>query len=106
MPAEGTNPLFALFALIGTNPRWWSFALAALVVIGLLGAMVSTASTQLMAASHAFYEDIYTRGDIDPAKRLVDLGEVRRIRWFMLGFTTLAESPRHPWASTEMILRR
>jgi Na+/proline symporter len=59
-PAEGVNPLVSVLKVIGTTGGFISIAVLFLAVLGLYGAMLSTASTQLIAVSHTLYEDVFS----------------------------------------------
>ncbi len=61
VPETGINPLVTLLAEIGNSENLFSASILFLVVAGLYGAMLSTASTQLIAVSHTIYEDIISR---------------------------------------------
>lgn len=54
----GENPLLTLLATIGLKSGVLGQVVLFFVVLGLFGAMLSTASTQLIAVSHTLYEDI------------------------------------------------
>lgn len=54
------NPLAAVLQVIGTWGTFFSGAVLFVVVLGLYGAMLSTASTQLIAVSHSVYEDVFS----------------------------------------------
>lgn len=87
---EGTNPLFSFAVKVEQGTGVWRHLLIGLVVIGLLGAMISTASTQLMASSHAFYEDIYRRLAGKTDARLSDPKETGALRLFIAGLIGVA----------------
>lgn len=55
-PAEGENLLVTLLKSLTSSP--FGQIVTFCVVLGLYGAMLSTASTQLIAVSHTIYEDI------------------------------------------------
>ncbi len=57
-PVAGENPLITLLAFLGLKMGIFGKIILFLVVLGLFGAMLSTASTQLIAVSHTIYEDI------------------------------------------------
>ncbi len=59
-PAEGVNPLVSLVRVIGGSPGILAAAILFLTTLGLYGAMLSTASTQLIAVSHTLYEDVFS----------------------------------------------
>ncbi|MHC4123564.1 MAG: hypothetical protein ACYSSI_08330 [Planctomycetota bacterium] len=59
-PTEGVNPLFSLLDVIRNSKGPLPVAVLFITVIGLYGAMLSTASTQLIAVSHTLYEDIFS----------------------------------------------
>ena len=60
-PVEGENPLLTLLATVGLKSGAFGQLVLFFVVLGLFGAMLSTASTQLIAVSHTLYEDIASR---------------------------------------------
>jgi SSS family solute:Na+ symporter len=60
-PAAGVNPLVSLVNVIGNTKGILSGCILLLAVLGLYGAMLSTASTQLIAVSHTLYEDVFSR---------------------------------------------
>jgi Na+/proline symporter len=57
-PVAGENPLITLLAFLGLKMGFFGKIILFLVILGLFGAMLSTASTQLIAVSHTIYEDI------------------------------------------------
>jgi sodium/pantothenate symporter len=60
-PVENINPLITLVNAIGNTKGPLALIVLFLVTSGLYGAMLSTASTQLIAVSHTMYEDIFSR---------------------------------------------
>ncbi|HIJ70194.1 MAG TPA: hypothetical protein HPP87_02380 [Planctomycetes bacterium] len=58
---ERVNPLVSVVNVIGGNKGVFSGFILFLVILGLYGAMLSTASTQLIAVSHTLYEDVFSR---------------------------------------------
>ena len=60
-PQKATNPLISVLNLIGSMKGPFAIAVLFIVVLGLYGAMLSTASTQLIAVSHTLYEDVFSR---------------------------------------------
>ncbi len=60
-PAEGINPLLSVLNLIANTKGILSVCVLFLAVLGLYGAMLSTASTQLIAVSHTLYEDVVSQ---------------------------------------------
>jgi sodium/pantothenate symporter len=60
-PVQGVNPLVSLVRAIGTTGGLFSSVVLFVSVIGLYGAMLSTASTQLIAVSHTLYTDVFVR---------------------------------------------
>jgi len=60
-PSEGVNPLVALVGVISSSRGLFASAILFVTVIGLYGAMLSTASTQLIAVSHTLYADVFRR---------------------------------------------
>ena len=59
-PTQGLNPLVCVLNVIGNTPGLLSVCVLFLAVLGLYGAMLSTASTQLIAVSHTLYEDVFS----------------------------------------------
>ncbi|MGB0523180.1 MAG: sodium:solute symporter family protein [Flammeovirgaceae bacterium] len=57
-PVKGENPLITLLAYTGYQAGVFGKIILFFGVLGLFGAMLSTASTQLIAVSHTIYEDI------------------------------------------------
>jgi Na+/proline symporter/Fe-S-cluster containining protein len=60
-PAAGINPLLSLLTVMGAAGGFFAELVLFITVLGLYGAMLSTASTQLIAVSHTLYADIFTR---------------------------------------------
>ena len=60
-PVQSVNPLVSLVGTIGNTKGLLSTAILFISVIGLYGAMLSVASTQLIAVSHALYADVFLR---------------------------------------------
>jgi len=60
-PIEGVNPLVSVLNVVGSTKGFLSVCVLFFVVLGLYGAMLSTASTQLIAVSHTLYEDVFSR---------------------------------------------
>ena len=54
------NPLAVVLKVVGTSGTLFSGGVLFVVVLGLYGAMLSTASTQLIAVSHSVYEDVFS----------------------------------------------
>jgi Na+/proline symporter len=85
-PSEGQNPLLALLSSIGASDRSIGPVVLFLVVLGLYGAMFSTASTQLIAVVHTVYEDIVARLRKRPlSQRLNSSHELRFSRVLLVG---------------------
>ncbi|MFH1371839.1 MAG: YkgJ family cysteine cluster protein [Planctomycetota bacterium] len=62
VPSEQqVNPLISLVGIIGATGGLLAPAVLFITVIGLYGAMLSTASTQLIAVSHTLYADVFLR---------------------------------------------
>lgn len=57
-PKETENPLITLLRYIYTTENRLGSTILFLVTLGIFGAMLSTASTQLIAVSHTLYEDL------------------------------------------------
>jgi len=60
-PQPDTNPLLAVVHVIGTTTGPLALIILFFTVLGLYGAMLSTASTQLIAVSHTVYADVFSR---------------------------------------------
>ena len=60
-PADEVNPLISLIHIIGHTSGWFGILIMFVTVLGLYGAMLSTASTQLIAVSHTLYVDVFSR---------------------------------------------
>ncbi len=60
-PQDGINPLFSLLETIGKVKGPLAGTILFIACLGLYGAMLSTASTQLIAVSHTLYEDVFSR---------------------------------------------
>ncbi|MBN2018915.1 MAG: YkgJ family cysteine cluster protein [Sedimentisphaerales bacterium] len=60
-PTEGVNPLVTLVGVIGSSGGVFTSAVLFVTVVGLYGAMLSVASTQLVAVSHLLYTDVFLR---------------------------------------------
>ena len=58
-PDQGVNPLIALVRVVGSTGGFFATTVLFVMVIGLYGAMLSTASTQLIAVSHTLYVDVF-----------------------------------------------
>jgi Na+/proline symporter len=92
-PQEGRNPLFSLLETIGHTKGPLAAGILFIACLGLYGAMLSTASTQLIAVSHTLYEDVFSRLRKYPlAERLLmkkELGFSRTILVLAAVFSTL-----------------
>ncbi len=62
VPSEEVNPLLTLLNAVGGMSGAIPMIVLFFVVLGLYGAMLSTASTQLIAVSHTVYEDLISQG--------------------------------------------
>ncbi|MFC1737805.1 hypothetical protein ACFL1G_02000 [Planctomycetota bacterium] len=60
-PQQGVNPLLSVLGTIGKTKGVLALGVLFVTVLGLYGAMLSTASTQLIAVSHTLYTDIFSR---------------------------------------------
>ncbi|MHC5061807.1 MAG: sodium:solute symporter family transporter, partial [Planctomycetota bacterium] len=60
-PTSGVNPLISVVKVIGGTGGGLAGLVLFFVTLGLYGAMLSTASTQLIAVSHTLYEDVFSR---------------------------------------------
>jgi len=59
-PKEGVNPLILLLQQVQMKNTLFTRTVLFLATLGLYGAMLSTASTQLIAVSHTLYEDVFS----------------------------------------------
>lgn len=84
-PKQGENLLITLIAFIGTTGVVGKVVVFA-VVLGLYGAMLSTASTQLIAVAHTVYEDIIAKyRNISLTERLKSKKELKMSRFILIG---------------------
>lgn len=84
-PAEGVNPLVSLLNVIGRTKGFLAAVVLFLATLGLYGAMLSTASTQLIAVSHTLYEDVFSHLRKHPlAERLASKKELRISRTILI----------------------
>jgi Na+/proline symporter/Fe-S-cluster containining protein len=60
-PVPNVNPLVSLVGVIGSSGGPFASIVLFITVIGLYGAMLSVASTQLIAVSHTLYTDVFRR---------------------------------------------
>jgi Fe-S-cluster containining protein len=60
-PVPDVNPLVSLVGAIGSSGGLFASGVLFITVIGLYGAMLSVASTQLIAVSHTLYTDVFRR---------------------------------------------
>lgn len=60
-PTTSRNPLLSLMGVIGTSKGMFGVIVLFFTVLGLYGAMLSTAATQLIAVSHTLYADVFVR---------------------------------------------
>ena len=90
LPKEGTNPLVALLNEMTTHG---TVGAAFLFVVsgGLLAAMLSTASTQLIATTHTVYEDLVShRRKHHVDERITSARELKVSRAILLGAAIIA----------------
>jgi Na+/proline symporter/Fe-S-cluster containining protein len=82
-PSKGVNPLVSLVGVIDSTKGLFSSVVLFVTVIGLYGAMLSVASTQLVAVSHLLYTDVFLRSATgyvrDGAKSRTELNISRAI---------------------------
>ncbi|MCB0832725.1 MAG: hypothetical protein KDC45_04620 [Bacteroidetes bacterium] len=87
------NPLVLLIQTMSSMPGVLGSILIFVIVFGLYGAMLSTASTQLIAVSHTIYEDLVSKNRKESiAERIESSDELRLSRWILLasaGFAIL-----------------
>jgi Na+/proline symporter len=81
---EGENPLFAFIVNLGSTPNFVSAILFVIIVAGLYAASLSTASTQLIAATHAIHTDILKLGS-DRETLAEAEGELKLSRTILIG---------------------
>ncbi|HPD47776.1 MAG TPA: hypothetical protein P5279_14260 [Anaerohalosphaeraceae bacterium] len=60
-PEQDINPLISLLGVMGETKGLFAGGILFVACLGLYGAMLSTASTQLIAVSHTLYEDLFSR---------------------------------------------
>ena len=85
-PEKDVNPLFTLLDTIQKESGVLSGAVLFITCLGLYGAMLSTASTQLIAVSHTLYEDVFSRIRKHPlAERLLMKKELGISRSILIG---------------------
>ena len=60
-PADGINPLISLLGVIKNTKGLFPVSVLFFSILGLYGAMLSTASTQLIAVSHTLYADVFLK---------------------------------------------
>lgn len=90
---EGQNSLITLLQLLGNEMGVVGKILVFLSVLGLYGAMLSTASTQLISVSHTIYEDVVSRFSKIPLKeRLKNPKELFLSRLILIASALLATS--------------
>ena len=83
-PKEGENPLFSFIVSLGNTHNFVSAILFVVIVAGLYAANLSTASTQLIAATHAIHTDILKLGS--DRESLADAeGELNFLRSLLIG---------------------
>jgi len=83
-PKPNENPLFTLMHTLGSLGTVGRVVIF-FTVLGLFGAMLSTSSTQLIATSHAIYEDIFSNSRKKALEiRLEDKKELRLSRTVLI----------------------
>ena len=60
-PSAGINPLVSLLGVIQNTKGLFPVSVLFFTILGLYGAMLSTASTQLIAVSHTLYADVFLK---------------------------------------------
>lgn len=89
-PKESENPLITLLKYIYTEEMFLGKVILSIVTLGIFGAMLSTASTQLIAVSHTIYEDLTANfRKIAFQKRLNSTKEVTLSRLILVGAALL-----------------
>ncbi|MBE0536305.1 MAG: hypothetical protein IH624_11605 [Phycisphaerae bacterium] len=95
-PQEGVNPLFSLLGIIGQTKGPVGGGILFIACLGLYGAMLSTASTQLIAVSHTLYEDVFSRMRKHPlAERLIASRELTISRTILVAAAVLSTALVH-----------
>lgn len=90
-PSASTNPLIPLLKSLADPASTLSIFVLFVCVAGLYAAMMSTASTQLIAVSHTVYEDIVSyRVSTVPQERAESSSSLRRARIILVLSATLA----------------
>jgi Na+/proline symporter len=84
-PFDSSRPLSVFLQLMGTQFGLLGQVLLFFMVLGLFGAMLSTASTQLIAISQTLYYDLRTNKTHRTAS-----AELGYSRWLLLGSATIA----------------
>ncbi len=84
-PQDGVNPLLGVLSVISSGKGLFAGCVVFFTVLGLYGAMLSTASTQLIAVSHTLYEDIFSHLRKHPlSERLALKGELKISRTILV----------------------
>jgi len=83
-PLQDVNPLLSVVRVIGNTKGFLPTCVLFFTVLGLYGAMLSTASTQLIAVSHTLYEDVFSRIRRHPLKERLELKRELNISRFIL----------------------
>lgn len=90
-PADGVNPLVSVVKIIGGTKGVLAKFVLFFVTLGLYGAMLSTASTQLIAVSHTLYEDVFSRIRKQAlSDRLTSKKELRISRAILVGAAVIS----------------
>ncbi len=83
-PSEQINPLVSLLDVIASTKGFIASSVLFVTILGLYGAMLSTASTQLIAVSHTLYADIFSRFGKKTLKEKLDSKKELNISRLML----------------------
>ncbi|MHC4153284.1 MAG: hypothetical protein ACYSSP_14490, partial [Planctomycetota bacterium] len=86
---ENTNPLLGVIHIIGGSKGLLPSMVLFFSVLGLYGAMLSTASTQLIAVSHTVYADVFSRIREHPSRERIESRKELHISRTILVFAAI-----------------
>jgi SSS family solute:Na+ symporter len=89
-PVADENPLLTLLHTLGSSSGVFGSVVLFACVLGLYGAMFSTASTQLVAVSHTIHLDIIRSGSRKRGEIMASAEEVRLSRILIVGAAAIA----------------
>jgi Na+/proline symporter len=89
---EGVNPLLGVIHVIGNAEGTLPMIVLFFSVLGLYGAMLSTASTQLIAVSHTVYADVFSRIREHPSKERIESKKELNISRTILVFAAIVST--------------